>query len=89
MADPFGIATIQANVTAIGAAYTRIETIKDLPKAFSEVTNGAEFVRSTLEIARPTLDNLKPAEYQIISPVVQKCLEDSTKVKKIFQELAD
>lgn len=89
MADPFGIATIQANVAAIGAAYTVIETIEDLPKAFGEVTNSTRFVRSTLEAARPTLENLKPAEYQIISPIVQKCHEDSTKVKKIFQKLAD
>lgn len=89
MADPFGIATIQANAAAIGAAYAVIETIKALPQAFGEVTNGTQFVRSTLETARPTLENLKPAAYQIISPIVQKCLEDSTKVKKIFQKLAD
>ncbi|KAK6221307.1 hypothetical protein LQW54_001406 [Pestalotiopsis sp. IQ-011] len=88
-ADPFGIATVQANVTAIGAAYTVIESIEDLPKAFGEVKNGAQFVRSILETARPTLEDLKPAAYQIISPIVQKCLEDSTKVKKIFQKLAD
>lgn len=89
MADTFGIATIQANVTAIGAAYTVIETIKDLPKAFGEVKNGTQFVRSTLETAGPTLENSEPADYHTISAIVQKCLEDSAKVKKIFQKLAD
>ncbi|EXL39253.1 hypothetical protein FOCG_18132 [Fusarium oxysporum f. sp. radicis-lycopersici 26381] len=85
--DSFSIKTILSGIDTILATNVTIDTIENLPKAFSEVKEHLPLVKDKLIDAQPKLEEVRAAHHQSVSALVRHCSDDVTRLKDIFKAL--